>query len=164
MNGQWRVTVVFMQAPWTGELNLAAALESSLLDTGEVASPEDVLTFDRGSQVYDGGTMSYAGNGIPDLAEVLLVEELFKNPEYAFPFGVWGEHVRDEFVGQYEYIHPIIDGAPLYAADVPVALASGSIRDRLLNFHVFPPRSVDGREKFSSLSLILSSPYPASSA
>ena len=68
MYGQWRVTVEFMQAPWTGKVDLAAALETLLLETGEVATAAEVLTFGRGSGEADSGAWSYMGKEIPDLA------------------------------------------------------------------------------------------------
>lgn len=96
--------------PWSGDLDLAAALEFFLLETNQVESAEEVLEFDRGGGYYVNGVYTYTGNGIPDVVEMLLLEELLTNHQYADPNGVWGAEVFEEFLRQWDFISPYLIG------------------------------------------------------
>ncbi len=94
---------VFDHRPWFTNMDLVRSLESFLLATNQINSADELLEFDRGDGGYEQGVYSYHGNGIPDVAEMLLVEELLQNPEHVFSQGVWAPNVLEEFMRQREF-------------------------------------------------------------
>ncbi len=89
---------VFDHRPWFTNLDLVRSLEAFLLQYNQIDDPEELLAFDRGTGQYDYGEYTYHGDGIPDAALMLLLEELLKNPEHRFSPGVWAPNVLKDFM------------------------------------------------------------------
>ena len=110
MDRDLHIVAEFAPCPWTGELDLLAALKALLLHTGQVATADEVFTFDRGDAHYVDGVEQYEGDGIPDAAQFLLIEELLENPTYGFTRGVWSVDLLTEFASQRSFISPYMSG------------------------------------------------------
>ncbi len=89
------ITAVFIERPGLTEVDFIGDLEYFLLDIGV---EEDISTFDWNEIEYDADAERvYVGNGIPDVAELCLVEGVLdrRSLDHSFRSGVYHDFIWD---------------------------------------------------------------------
>jgi len=89
------ITAVFIERPGLTEVDFIGDLEYFLLDIGV---EEDISTFDWNEIEYDADVERvYVGNGIPDVAELCLVEGVLdrRSLDHSFRSGVYHDFIWD---------------------------------------------------------------------
>lgn len=89
------ITAVFIERPGLTEVDFIGDLEYFLLDIG---AEEDIATFDGNEIEYDADVERvYVGNGIPDVAELCLVEGVLdrRSLDHSFRSGVYHDFIWD---------------------------------------------------------------------